>query len=263
MLPTLSFHSSRLKLVAAFLLPFLAAGLEILFWEEIQPFAWIAFYPTVLCCAWLGGMAGGLVSTVISVLLVKWFFIPNIHSLTLANPRQAGAIVIFVMVGYLTSLLNHRCRLRATELVVAKGENPQHLAMVEDMMERTEADERLRCITDAAYDAILMMDPQGSITYWNPAAEQILGYPAEEALGKDLHDLLTPERYRAAFRAAYPEFLLTGRGNALGKTRDLFARHRDGHELPIALSLSAVRIHGAWHAVGVIRDISELKRAEA
>ena len=134
-------------------------------------------------------------------------------------------------------------------------------AIIEDITERGDH-ERLRGITDSAQDAILMMDPKGNITFWNPAAKSILGYRKEEAMGKNLHQLLTPERYLAAHHAAFPEFLRTGRGNAIGKTLELQARRKDGREIPIELSLSALSLDGEWHAIGIIRDITEGKRAE-
>jgi PAS domain S-box-containing protein len=121
---------------------------------------------------------------------------------------------------------------------------------------------RLRGITDSAQDAIIMMDPQGTVSFWNPAAASILGYGAEEAIGKNLHTLLTPERYLAAHRAAYPEFLRTGRGDAIGKTVELAARRKDGREIAIDVSLSAVSLSGQWHAVGILRDITKRKQAE-
>ncbi len=139
-----------------------------------------------------------------------------------------------------------------------------------DITERREAEEklrvseeRLRNITDSAKDAIIMMDSRGAISYWNPAAEHIFGYSAEEVMGKDLHELLAPKRYLSAHRAALPEFQRTGRGDAVGTTRDLHARCKDGQEIPVALSLSAVWQDGTWHAVGVIRDVTAQKQAEA
>jgi len=152
--------------------------------------------------------------------------------------------------------------LTVAPVTVDTGENPRHLAMIEDITERKDAEERLRCITDSAYDAILMMDPGGTITYWNPAAEQILGYRAEEALGKDLHELLAPQRYVGDYLAAFPEFRRTGRGNAVGKTLDLFARRKDGREVPVAVSLAGVLLKGAWHAVGILRDITSQRELE-
>ena len=122
---------------------------------------------------------------------------------------------------------------------------------------------RLHAITESAQDGILMMDGSGNVSYWNPAAERILGHPAAEALGRNLHDLIAPQRFHPAHLPAYARFLKTGEGAAVGKTLELSALHRDGREIAVALSLSAVQIDGAWHAVGILRDISASKQAEA
>ncbi len=137
------------------------------------------------------------------------------------------------------------------------GESPRHLCMIEDITDRKEAEDRIRSITDAAQDAIIMMGPRGTITYWNPAAESILGYSAREAIGANLHEQLAPERYRTAFHAAFSEFSRTGRGNLVGKRTELFARRKDGREIPVSLSLTAVSLQGTWHSVGILHDITE------
>ena len=136
-------------------------------------------------------------------------------------------------------------------------------AIIQDITERKLSNEaRLRGITDSAQDAIVMMDARGNISFWNPAAESILGYQKDEAMGKNLHQLLVPQRYLGAHLAAFPEFLRSGRGNVIGKTVELHARRKDGSEIAIDLSLSAIPLDGEWHAIGIIRDITERKRAE-
>jgi PAS domain S-box-containing protein len=142
-------------------------------------------------------------------------------------------------------------------------------AILRDITERKSAEEalrsseaRLRAIMDSAQDAIVMMDPRGDISHWNRAAESILGYGKEETIGKDLHQLLAPDRYRPAHRSAFPEFLRSGRGNAIGKTVELAARRKDGCEIQVDLSLSAISLNGEWHALGIIRDITGRKQAE-
>ncbi len=138
-----------------------------------------------------------------------------------------------------------------------------------DITERKLADEalreseiRLRTITDSAYDAILMMDPEGLVSYWNPAAERIFGYSRTEAIGLKMHSLIAPSRYHAEHNTAFPEFLRTGHGGAVGKTLDLEARRKDGKEISVQISLSAIELSGTWHAVAVIRDITERKQSE-
>ncbi|MDR3581625.1 MAG: MASE3 domain-containing protein [Oryzomonas sp.] len=128
--------------------------------------------------------------------------------------------------------------------------------------ELRESEERLRSITDSARDAIIRMDSHGIISYWNLAAERIFGYCPEEAIGKDLLNLLVPERYQAAYRTALPEFQSTGPGNGLSKTLELLVKRKDGQEIAVDLSLSVTLQNGAWHAVGIMRDISERKQAE-
>jgi PAS domain S-box-containing protein len=125
-----------------------------------------------------------------------------------------------------------------------------------------ESESRMRAITDSAQDAILMMDPEGRILYWNPAAERILGYTGAEAIGKNLHSLISPSRYHAAQHAAFPMFKKTGMGAAVGKTLELEAIRKDGKEISVQLSLSTIHMNGAWHAVGVLRDVTERKLAE-
>ncbi|MGM0611617.1 MAG: sensor domain-containing diguanylate cyclase [Thermodesulfobacteriota bacterium] len=125
-----------------------------------------------------------------------------------------------------------------------------------------ESETRLRGIMESTPDAIIMMDHGGAISFWNPAAEEILGYRAKEAIGQNLHELLAPERYHKAFQAAFPEFLKAGRGNAVGKTVELSALHKSGYEIMVALTLSAVSVQERWHAVGVLRDVTEQKKME-
>jgi len=132
--------------------------------------------------------------------------------------------------------------------------------MAEDRLRLSET--RLRTIADAAQDALVMMDPAGEISFWNPAAETILGYSRAEAIGKNLHRLLVPDRYLNAHHAAYPEFLRTGRGPVIGKTTELPARRKDGQEIMVDLSLSAMELDGEWHAIGILRDITRRKKAE-
>jgi PAS domain S-box-containing protein len=114
-----------------------------------------------------------------------------------------------------------------------------------------------------ALDAIVVTDTEGRTTFWNPAAERMLGYTSAEAIGQNLDALIVPPRFRAAHRRGISEFRLSGTGPALGKTVELSARRKDGVEIAVALSLSAVRPEEGWHAVGILRDIMDQQRAQA
>ncbi len=124
------------------------------------------------------------------------------------------------------------------------------------------SEERLRSITSAALDAIVMLDQRGRITFWNQAAEAMFGLPREKALGLSLHETFTPEHYRESQQAGFSQFQLTGQSAVLGRIIQLTARHHDGHEFPVELSVAPVQIEGKLQLVGIIRNISERKRGE-
>jgi len=179
--------------------------------------------------------------------------------------QVSGLIVLILIVIIIYLFINHYL------LLVEKNEHLKlsHQKLEQEVTERKQVKEalqenesRMRAITDSAQDAILMMDPEGRISYWNPAAERIFGYTSSEAIGQNLHQLIVPSHYHEAHHAAFPVFQQKGQGAAIGKMLDLEAIRKDGKEIPVQLSLAAVHMKGAWHAVGIIRDITEQKQAE-
>jgi PAS domain S-box-containing protein/putative nucleotidyltransferase with HDIG domain len=125
-----------------------------------------------------------------------------------------------------------------------------------------DSDEKFRAISVAALDALIMVDNRSELVYWNPAAERILGYRADEVLGKPLHQMLTPQRYQSSAIQGFNAFRSTGQGAVIGKTIEIEALHKDGREIPVELSISSLKLNEHWHAVGILRDISERKEAE-
>lgn len=125
-----------------------------------------------------------------------------------------------------------------------------------------ESEEKFRSICASAQDAIIIMDNEGDISYWNEAAEKIFGYSSQEALGKDVHSFLAPENYLEAYKKGFQEFKESGTGPVVEKTLELVAVKKDGTEFPIELSISAVKLKGKWNAIGMIRDITKRKQAE-
>ncbi len=119
-----------------------------------------------------------------------------------------------------------------------------------------------KAITNAAVDAIIMMDDQVRVTLWNPAATRLFGYAEEEAMGRNVHDLIVPDNYSDAYRPALASFLKRDQKEVLARTVEVNARCRDGREIPVELSLSGVDINGHRHAVGIIRDIRRRRQAE-
>ena len=129
--------------------------------------------------------------------------------------------------------------------------------------ELAESEEKFRLIGTYAKDAIVIVGPDERILYWNPAAENIFGHSADQATGQNLHVLLTPESIRATAHDAFAIFRHSGEGKLIGSTFEIDALRRSGEEFPVELSISAFRMQDSWHALGLIRDITERKQAEA
>lgn len=136
----------------------------------------------------------------------------------------------------------------------------QQIQKAQENLKKSE--ERFRLISTSAKDAIIMMDERGLVNFWNPASEKIFGYSEQEMLGKPLHDIIAPEPYLSQYKSAADDFRKHGIGNAVGNTMEVEARHKDGTPVPVELSLARMNLEGKWGAVGVIRDISERKKAE-
>jgi PAS domain S-box-containing protein len=125
-----------------------------------------------------------------------------------------------------------------------------------------EQSERNRMILETANDAFIGMEPDGSITAWNPQAELTFGWAAEEVMGRRLCDTVVAPAYREAHAHGVEHFLTTAQGSLLNRPIELVAIHRDGHEFPVEATVWPVRVGGACSFNAFVRDISERRRAE-
>ena len=164
----------------------------------------------------------------------------------------AGSVALLLAVG-IALYVRQRMLNLTINLESLVADRTQEIEEGAEMMER---------ITSAALDAIVMIDDDGKVIFWNHAAETVFGHSQNEALGSNLHQLIMPPRYQAQQAAAFSRYLKSGQGEYIGQTREVEAVHRDGHEFPLELSLSAVRIKNRWVGIGIGRDITERKQAE-
>ncbi|MDP6849232.1 MAG: PAS domain S-box protein [Kiritimatiellia bacterium] len=124
-----------------------------------------------------------------------------------------------------------------------------------------ESEERFRAITSAARDAIFMVDGDCRIQLWNPAAETILGYTAEEAIGKNAKQFF-PELCEIEGPGECLRSKDSDTGNA-GLTFEVTAERKDASTCPMELSVSRVHFQDSSHAVVIGRDITERRKATA
>ena len=128
--------------------------------------------------------------------------------------------------------------------------------------ELAESEEKFRLISTAAQDAIVIMGPNEEVAYWNPAAENIFGYTSDEITHQNLHDILAPAQYAHAAHDGFAHFRHSGTGSFIGNTFEISALKKNGAEFPVELSVSAFKLRNSWHALGIIRDITERRKAE-
>jgi diguanylate cyclase (GGDEF)-like protein/PAS domain S-box-containing protein len=112
-------------------------------------------------------------------------------------------------------------------------------------------------ILERAPDAFVSCENNGLIIKWNAAAERIFGWTREQAIGRDIADLIVPEAQRNAHRRGMAYFALGGSGPMVNQRVRVTALHRDGHEIPVELSIGALRHDGAHHATAFLHDITE------
>lgn len=133
--------------------------------------------------------------------------------------------------------------------------------IIRDISERKQAEQKFRSVTESAIDAIISADHSGKIVSWNNAASRILGYTAEEAVGKQL-ELIIPDRFHQPHQDGMKRVTEGGESRVIGKTVELFAINKNGDEVPIELSLSTWTVRDDRYYTGIIRDIRERKLAE-
>ncbi|MEO6723461.1 MAG: PAS domain S-box protein, partial [Ferruginibacter sp.] len=124
------------------------------------------------------------------------------------------------------------------------------------------SEEKTRLIMSAALDAIICIDKQDTITFWNPQAEKIFGWKDSEVTGRKLSDLIIPLPFRQMHLRGMEKYLKTGHGPALNVLLELSAINREGHEFPIELTVLPIGQGSEQFFCAFVRDISERKKSE-
>ena len=130
------------------------------------------------------------------------------------------------------------------------------------LADRETADVLAHARLDASLDAIISMDERGDVVEWNRQAEITFGWTRAEVIGVRIAGLIIPERYRARHEQGLATYLRTGAGPVLGKTVELEAIAKDGHEFPVELSIVPMHTATGQMFSASIRDLSERRDAE-
>ncbi len=158
----------------------------------------------------------------------------------------------------LSTLQEHKERL---EQRAAEAE-----AMAVDLIAaRREAEDgmaRIKTVFDTAADGLVTISAEGVIDAFNPAAVNMFGYDLDEIVGKNVSALM-PQPYRSEHDEYLKRYLTGSATRRPGEYLEFEAARKDGTTFPIEISVAEMNIGGETMFTGVIRDISERKKAAA
>jgi two-component system, sensor histidine kinase and response regulator len=124
------------------------------------------------------------------------------------------------------------------------------------------SEKRYRQIVESALDAFIGTDSNDIITDWNAQAEATFGWPRSEAIGQSLYRTIMPARYRHEHQHVVGELLGSGETSVMRQRLETTRLHRDGHELPVELSISVTGVAETCRSFAFVRDITDRKRSE-
>src|SRR5271170_2854019 len=148
------------------------------------------------------------------------------------------------------------------------GDEPVFIGIIRDITDRKaaefaqrESELRLRSIIDTVPDAIVVIDAQGTIQSFSPAAERLFGYDSNEVIGHNVN-ILMPTPYREAHDGYIERYLRTGERRIIGIGRVVTGRRRDGETFPMELQVGEFTSAGDRYFTGFVRDLTERQEAE-
>ena len=129
------------------------------------------------------------------------------------------------------------------------------------LLEAQRNESRLRAVMDTALDGIVMIDAQGLVQSYNAAAQRILGWSADEVLGRNVN-MLMPEPHQSAHDGYLNHHLSTGEERIIGTGREVEVRRKDGTLVPVHLAVGRVQWPGKPVFVGFLTDIRQRRDME-
>jgi two-component system sensor kinase FixL len=148
------------------------------------------------------------------------------------------------------------------------GGNSIFVGVIRDITDRKatelaqrESELRLRSILDTVPDAIVVIDRQGVVQSFSPAAARLFRYDRTEVIGHDVN-ILMPTPYRKAHDSYIARYLQTGERRIIGIGRVVTGRRKNGETFPMELQVGEFTFAGGRYFTGFVRDLTERQEAE-
>lgn len=160
------------------------------------------------------------------------------------------------------SWCNTRLRDRAGDVIGTLSSGADVTAILRSTEALAKSEATLRAVVETAVDAIIMIDLKGKITAANPAANRMFGYEEGELIGQNVA-VLTNEPDRSRHDGYIERYLSTGEAQIIGIGREVTGRRKDGTPIPVDLAVSQVVKGSKPGFVGILRDVTAKKQADA
>ena len=204
----------------------------------------LAFVPAVIASAAAGGLGPALAATALG--LVGGAAVAGMG--ILRDPAGEVSALLFLAVGISIGVACWRF-----------GEFGRQTRRALGYVAEREA--HLRSILDTVPDAMIVIDERGVIQSFSAAAERLFGWPADEALGRNVSDLM-PEPYKSAHNGHLHRYLSTGERHIIGIGRSVVGQRRDGSTFPLELVVGEMSGGAHRYFTGFARDITDRETTE-
>ncbi|HEY4308737.1 MAG TPA: PAS domain S-box protein [Pirellulales bacterium] len=152
--------------------------------------------------------------------------------------------------------------LLSVSLVYDDAQQPCYfIAQLQDITDRRRAEATFHALLESAPDAMIIANRQGRIVLVNAQAQAYFGYHADEMLGQPV-EMLLPERFRGEHPAHRDRYFASPRVRGMGVGTKLYARRKDGGEVPVEISLSLIEVDEVPHVCCAIRDLTQWNHAD-
>jgi len=255
-------RSLLLRYGCAAVLTAAACGGQLLLRPLLPGGSWAIVYPALFVAAWYGGLGPGLLALGLGFLGAVCLGVGPAGALPIASAAGREVLFLHLLAAAIIVLLTASLRREFGRTARGREELRQAQQQLQDRVEKlADAERRARAVVDHVIDGIITIDQRATVETFNPAAERIFGYRAEEVIGRNVR-MLMPEPYQGQHDSYLANYLHTGQAKIIGIGREVAGRRKDGSVFPMDLAISEFR-HGDHRMfAGIIRDITKLKEAE-
>ncbi|UOF01554.1 hybrid sensor histidine kinase/response regulator [Bdellovibrio reynosensis] len=211
----------------------------------------------VVVISFMGGYGPGFVTSVIALLYMALNYFPEQKGTFHYNEENYLRLLSWVLVLPAISLAVGVLRKRSEKAL--RGEIQASKKRQEDLQL---SEERVHSLIRFSNDPFVAIDSHSTIIEWNPQAEKVFGWTAEEAIGNKISHMIIPEEYRTAHHHGLEKYLHTGQGKILNKSIEMPALTKEGARIPIELTVYPVQQKDTVIFGAFLRDISERKQNE-